>query len=106
MPSFDLNNVICNKSKIKESDLNFKIEELSSDILSIKVDELKNYFDDDAFDSILINIEEKKKMLAVDSGLVCDVCQRPDEKYKRLAKCEFCQVDVHTRCRKLHSCKV
>jgi len=60
VPSSDLNNVICNKSKIKESDLNFKIEELSSDILSIKVDELKNYFDDDAFDSILINIEEKK----------------------------------------------
>jgi hypothetical protein len=106
MPTVNLDKVVCNQSKIKESELNFKIEELSSDILSIKIDDLNEFFENDAFDSILINIEEKKKSIAVESGLVCDVCQGPDEKYKRLTQCNSCNVDIHAKCRKMHSCKV
>ena len=60
MPTVNLDKVVCNQSKKKEIKLNFKIEELSSDILSIKIDDLNEFFENDAFDSILINIEEKK----------------------------------------------
>ncbi len=98
--------ILDGRQKIEEKDINFKVDDVPDDILSVNFDDLKVYFDDDALVSANTIIVEKKRLVESygSKNKVCIICEEPEIPYRKLTSCEKCKVSVHRKCQIKHSC--
>ena len=96
----ELDQILNYTRKLEEKDINFKVNDVSDDILSINLDDLKMYFDEDAFLSATSLINEKQRLMENDgSAKICSICNEPEIPYRKLTNCEKCKVNIHQKCR-------
>ncbi len=102
----DFARILDGTKKIEEKDINFKVDDVSDDIVSVNFDDLKIYFDDDALISANTIIAEKRRL--IDSygskNKICVICEEPEIPYRKLTSCEKCNVTVHRKCHIKHAC--